>query len=692
MRTGLVLGATACIAAVASPGSTVFAQMPAVAPTPPIAESGVTSYPPSYFAEFRPTTAMSMIGNIPGFSFDSGGSARGQSTNVGNVLIDGRRPPAGNDDLSAILSRIPADSVERIDVIRGGAPGIDMMGKPIVANVIRKRTANVSGAASLSVNLDLRGEVNHSFSMNAQRQANGRTLDGSIETFEGGGQNQSVSLRVAPNGSLLRETRARNQFKFTRSSANAAYETPLLGGNLRVNGQYGAERSRGVSTTLIAPGGAFGSENRGEDSNSEIGARYSRTLGGVRFETVVLHQRTQNESTFDFSEPGITQFTTNFRKTGQSVLTQTVALPARGAWTLTGGAEAAYNWFTTSSADVINGTLFPVAGSEQDQDELRLEAFATANWAPNPRFSAQFGLRVESSTMAIVTESDDREQSFFYAKPRINVSWRPRTGHEITSTLQLTVNQLSFNDFATSVSASNDIVVIANTGLEPEKAWSLESRYVRTWGRRGNFTAQHTYRYVENPIASTLVAVITPDDPATPANEFRRDFFDLRANIDASHFNQLRLSGNVPLEPFGLKDTYFDGAVTLRHSVFIDPVTLHSRRNGGEAAWDWNLGVSREYNQARFVWRFGLNGRADTIGYGPRTQNFNFSTVSANAGITWRPDDKWVMNASVNGNFGEQRNRSIQFIGSRADGVVRYTNFNVSEPTPRVSLSVRRAL
>src|SRR6185437_9911155 len=69
---------------------------------------------------------------------------------AGNVLINGQRPTSKTDSLSAVLSRIVAGDVERIDVIRGSAPGIDMQGKPVVANIIRKETPSTALVAVAS--------------------------------------------------------------------------------------------------------------------------------------------------------------------------------------------------------------------------------------------------------------------------------------------------------------------------------------------------------------------------------------------------------------------------------------------------------------------------------------------------------------------------------------------------------------
>src|SRR3954471_2553058 len=104
-------------------------------------ETGISVYPPSFFADARPATALDMLNRLPGFSLDTGtgSSVRGFAGTAGNALVDGARPTAKNDDLGAILQRIPATSVERVELIRGSAPGIDMQGQSVVANVVRKK-------------------------------------------------------------------------------------------------------------------------------------------------------------------------------------------------------------------------------------------------------------------------------------------------------------------------------------------------------------------------------------------------------------------------------------------------------------------------------------------------------------------------------------------------------------------------
>jgi len=81
--------------------------------------------PAAFFARYERNTALDMVEQIPGFQLDDGGGGRGFGGAAGNILINGRRPSTKQDPPSAILERIPASRVERIELIRGQMAGSD---------------------------------------------------------------------------------------------------------------------------------------------------------------------------------------------------------------------------------------------------------------------------------------------------------------------------------------------------------------------------------------------------------------------------------------------------------------------------------------------------------------------------------------------------------------------------------------
>ena len=121
-----------------------------------------------------------MLQRVPGFVLDYGSGARGLEGSGGNVLIDGQRPASKADNIAAILTRIPAANVERIDLIRGGAPGIDMQGKAVVANVILRKSARPQGEAEARTSRRPRGGPVADLALRGSGPVRGGTLEGSF--------------------------------------------------------------------------------------------------------------------------------------------------------------------------------------------------------------------------------------------------------------------------------------------------------------------------------------------------------------------------------------------------------------------------------------------------------------------------------------------------------------------------------
>src|SRR5687768_1357456 len=217
------------LAAAAQPA----AEAPAPTPAADAAARGVISYPPSFFAEAQPVNAYDMVIRLPGFTFDKGQAVRGLAGSSGNVLIDGQPPVAKNDALDEILKRIPSQSVERIDLIRGGAPGIDMEGRSVLANVVRKQTAGFRAAIAPTANLIYDHRVLLSFRGEAQwRWPGGRSAE--LAQVYGKGPNEElgdgVRTRFNRDGSVRILSDVDADSGGQRIWTTGAYEQPLFGG------------------------------------------------------------------------------------------------------------------------------------------------------------------------------------------------------------------------------------------------------------------------------------------------------------------------------------------------------------------------------------------------------------------------------------------------------------------------------
>src|SRR3954452_15549000 len=98
-----------CLLVLAAPA---FAQEPAASALP-------RTYTPADFAQFAPRTALDMLNRVPGFGTKEEDSERGFGEATGNVVINGQRLSGKSNDVVTELSRIPASSVERIEIVDG---------------------------------------------------------------------------------------------------------------------------------------------------------------------------------------------------------------------------------------------------------------------------------------------------------------------------------------------------------------------------------------------------------------------------------------------------------------------------------------------------------------------------------------------------------------------------------------------
>lgn len=136
-------------------------------PVPATSSSDRVVYDAAFFTQYNPQTALDMVRQTPGFTLDGGDDRRGFSGAVGNLLIDGQRPSTKSQSVDGILSRIPANQVVRLEVLRGAAVAGDASGQSVLLNVVRTTTAG-SGVWEAGVEYTSRevaaprGEVSYS--------------------------------------------------------------------------------------------------------------------------------------------------------------------------------------------------------------------------------------------------------------------------------------------------------------------------------------------------------------------------------------------------------------------------------------------------------------------------------------------------------------------------------------------------
>jgi hypothetical protein len=689
LKRALMLGwCVAAMAAAAPAAAQETERHPEAAPVEEV-EAGVTSYPAAFFAEYRPTTALEMINHLPGFSFDRGSGARGFAGTAGNVLIDSERPPSRSDQLDAILSRIPASSVLRIDLIRGAAEGIDMQGKTVVANVIRKPSTGVTGAVSGNINVGDDASVFTGASLQLQRRKNQRAVEGSVSYNTADPNNPNVRVQLNPDGTVRLRALRDGDGRFRSSALTGVYEDGLLGGSLRVNARLAwEENSDNTLDFLEIPGGAEVLSFRGHERHGELGVRYSRKLGPEASFELVAFQQLHDEAYLNrYDTPDFRSTTSDARTSGESILSGKLKSPTWGDWTFETGVEAVFNFVDSGTDYTFNDEPLSLEGDSSRVEELRTEGFVTSTWKPTPKLNIEGALRYELSTITALVSETEAEKTLGFLKPRLVASWSPSSHHQFLLRAERTVDQLQFGAFSASASFNTGIFGVGNADIEPSKTWAYEARYEYRYGERGSILLQYTHEQLTDVLGRVVVLVTQPDQTVKS--------FEITRNVAEATRDIFTLNGNLPLDKAGMSGGLLTVRSVWRSSETIDPVTLVARGLSNVRPYEYTVNLSQNITSLRLTWNVGFF--ADGLGrsYGPRTISSFRSDYRLGAGLTYRPTEKLSLGAGVNTlTGGESVNQFVLFSAPRNLPTSTPTYFEETRSPNRtqVYVSLRRSI
>ena len=571
----------------------VLAQAAAAAqPEVAAVQQGVTSYGPEFFAAQQPTTALEMVNRLPGFTLDQGASVRGFEGAAGNVLIDGQRPASKTDSLQEILQRLPASKVLRIDIIRGGAPGIDMQGKTVLANIVQKKDGGLRGLIAVADN----------------RTDDGRNL-GQLR-IEGSGGLGDIKWELSGRGGRGLDE-GMGAGKGTRIAAGAApvflgydgegdgiffnitgaVEGPLLGGSLRLNGRWNSDifKAEELRRFVADPAQTEQSLFRQNLQESEIGGRYTRKFG-ERFdvEAVALRQPRDRVRDNFFTDTSTSRFTVD-RDTVETIGRVVLKYRPNPKLSFEAGGETAVNTLDSLTTLNVDGVGVTVPAANVRVEEDRSEGFGKATWRPSTQWTVDGGLRYETST--ITSEGDVvLEKTLRYLKPRLAVSWAPSEMTQVRARIEREVGQLNFNDFVASGGLNSAGGVTAgNPDLNPEQAWVAEVALEQRFWASGS--AILTFRHSELKDVVDRGPVISGTS-----------IFDRPENIGDGTRDVLQFDVTVPFDRVGLRGAQLKGNLTKRWSEVTDPTTRESREISGLHPLDWSASFTYDLPAQKITW------------------------------------------------------------------------------------------
>ena len=652
---------------------------PAQAP----AETGTLVFPPSFFAESRPNTANEMIARIPGFAISQNAEVRGFSGAVGNVLIDGARPASKNEQLSDILNRIPATEVERIELIRGGAPGVDMQGFTQVVNVIRKTTASRQHVVIIGGTVysnDGRWTPTARYELNGR--AGERTYEFSLGSTTANTDSAGTGrlVRTRADGVITRDVSQTIEGDGDGLSGRARVQQPMAGGTLELAGNAGFYDFK---FELEAEGGGFAQNvvDNFDDTNGEVSVRYERPFGprwrgelrGIQ--KVALREGYQVSRTSEGGSSSDVLFAYE-NLTGESIVRGAMKLTHSPTLSLEGGLEGAYNFLDADQLLTLNGTANPLPSDQVKVEELRGEAFLTAAWRVREDLTVDAALRLEASRIS-QEGATELSREFFYPKPRVLLTWSITPVDQLRLRAEHEVSQLNFGDFAASAELAEERVLAGAVDLRPDQTTTLEAAYERRFWEDGVITFTGSYGWITDAI--DIIPVTLEDGTVLPAV----------GNVGDGTAAAFVVDTTIPTEKLGIAG----GRLRLRGSwveiAIDDPLTGETRRPSGNSPFIPLIGWTHDIQSWRTNW--GVEYR-----WAYYYENFRITETSrtdvtdvVTAFVEYKPQPDLSLRVSLNA-WGPQDSERVVFTGPRNVQPVNYVERRRLDPEKRVSFRVRK--
>jgi hypothetical protein len=573
----------------------------------------IVTYPVNYFDRYQPHTALDMVRQVPGFQLDdSTNNIRGFASASGNLLINDRRPSVKQDLPSTILSRIPANLVKHIELIRGQASGIDLRGESLMVNVIlqddataairweaflRKREHHGPAVPSISISLsDTWRAFEYNAGLTARKVTFGRL--GTDEIFD-------AKNSLTQN----RQDSQENRIDYFNGNFNVSRWLGETFIQLNSNFIY-EDRRQELSSERIPTADQSNRrvevfEDNFDDPRLEIGLDIERNLShDITGKLIFLFYRKDEDSFKSQTILDDTDQQVSFRLAKGNITINEKIARLEFDWsglaghTVQANMEAAVNILDSSLLQTLDSGLGPVIvdvpGSNSRVEEVRWDFLLKDTWSRG-KLELDYGLGAEVST---ITQTGDAEQgrNFFFLKPQGMLSFSPDQGQQTRFQLARTVSQLNLNDFVSSTIFQDNDLALGNPNVQPDSTWETELSHERRFGQSSVIKLAVFHHWISN-VLDLLPLSSTAEAPG---------------NIGDGRRWGLKLESTLPLNWLGLDGARLNIKARWQDSSVIDPVTGKNRvlsSNAGEFIffdvenkYAYTLDFRQDFEKERVAW------------------------------------------------------------------------------------------
>lgn len=533
-------------------------------------------------------------------------------------MINGRRIAGKDNEGNSQLSRIPANQVQYIEIIRGTSGDLDVRGGGQVINIVLLAAESRSSVA-VEVNADRYhdGTLNPGGSISLTGQRGAFNYLFSLESEPRYEFRDGFETSILADGSL-NDTVMRDEYRDQTTntlSSNLGYD---LTSNDRINFNFQIAKSdppgtahRQITDLTVSPSQVQVEYDTIPASNTawEVGGDYEHSFAnGSRFKTLFIVNEQDEESArhaYRVVDGSYNKFLylANQAVQKERIVRSSYSFGVSDTQDLEIGIERAQTILdaqlqlgvpsTTTPSSPVFGGLSESSNTDALVEEIRYESFIVHNWQINDRMSLESTLLYETST---IEQSGDvrNKRDFNFLRPKVDYRFDITPSVQFRASIEKDVSQLSFSDFTSSVAGGDDDqnALAGNPELAQEQSVRYEANIEYRLPNDGGVLSSRVFYH-------DLSDVIDKIDVSTATR-----IQSANGNIGDGERYGISLDASVRLGFIGAPDMLLTSGLQLEDSQVKDPFLGIDRRLRQAGRGSFRLGYRHDITDINLNYGF----------------------------------------------------------------------------------------
>jgi outer membrane receptor protein involved in Fe transport len=583
-------------------------------------------------------SASDILQNIPSIEVDAEGSISLRSSSNVIVWINGKPSGLTSDNRAQVLEQMPAESIDRIEVITNPSAKFSSEGSAGIINIILKkdRKAGYYGSIQAGGSYPWGYNIGGNITYNSSKWDLYATIGHRNDSNNGGGYTNRETYTYDDLGNKL-ETAYQNS---TTDRTLTHHGLFLRGG---ADYHFNEKHTLGLSVFSMDGNRSFDTDisylykdnslattksrerhslSDGGHNNTEIELDYQWEIGKEHNLHAVLsggRREFPNESSYTQTERDAlgNLLNSSYQKESGSSLGKELEFQLdytklfSERWKLEAGLKSTVGNMT-SDDQIFNGTLSesswivpstPFASNVFDYDEQIHAAYVTLTGKTTQKFGYQVGMRAEQTNVSFTTTdvltnaSTPRNKDYLKLFPTVFLNYTLAEGSDIQLNYSKRINRprgRMLNAFANISDSTN--IYRGNPDLDPEYSHSLELNFIKIWEQH-TLSAAAYYR-INEQIIQDIVYLENGTLYTQPKNATHSTASGMELVAKDKFFKNIETTTTLNLyqesmEGFTYRDEYYQGSDAFSWNVRMNGQWMLPKNFTGQ--------VSGSYSAPRIV-------------------------------------------------------------------------------------------